>query len=60
MLINTTRLYERVQAGLQHPDENVRLAAESVHSFFAFKSKESQIVLPPAVVETLKLIPELT
>lgn len=58
MLINTKRFYERIQLGLQHENEHVREMAEGCMSYLAFHLKDTQVVLPPPVVDMLVQLPE--
>ncbi len=57
MIVTTTRLYRRVQAGLRSQDESVRAAAESCLSFLAFRLREAAVQLPAALVPLYESLP---
>lgn len=57
MLINTVRLYERIQLGLRDPDPDVRACAESCLSYLVIHLKAEQIVMPDHMVTRLDRLP---
>lgn len=60
MLIQSTRLYERILLGLESEDTTTRNAAESCLSYFVLHMRNRLVVLPPELVEKLDLLPEET